>query len=294
MKNEEKVYDKVVSEVRRTNDYSKFKYLEGNRGIDEKRVQRIVESFELIGYIRNPIIVNEKFEIIDGQGRVEACKRLQMPVEYCIVKGIGVIECQAMNTVQQIWHIPDWIDSYANLGNENYIRFRNLYNEMADDFKRMVVYAAAKGMLHQGNFNKNVKTGKLVITEDDVDRARETLEYLKKFKPMFKRIGGRIEWYDFALLWCHMDPEVDDKRLFKNVEKNQISLRRPTSIETALRELEEVYNKHGKKKAYPVTNRRRYIENSSIGVAIKGKLKKGMIYNPDWKDELEAEERNEG
>ena len=38
-----------------------------------------------MGFIKNPIVVNEKMEIIDGQGRFEVCKEKGLPIYYNIV-----------------------------------------------------------------------------------------------------------------------------------------------------------------------------------------------------------------
>lgn len=57
---------KLIGKLYETKDYSKFKFLKGNRAIKEKR--SLIESIEKSG-ILVPIDVNEKFEIIDGQTR---------------------------------------------------------------------------------------------------------------------------------------------------------------------------------------------------------------------------------
>ena len=82
-----------INTVNRTTDYSLFKRLEGNRNVLEIRVKRITASIKKVGWIQNPVIVNEKMEVIEGQGRLEALKRLGMPVDYIIVPGIGLDEC---------------------------------------------------------------------------------------------------------------------------------------------------------------------------------------------------------
>ena len=72
-------YVKSSEEMFRTTDYDAFKRVLGNRKVLEDRVSKILASFDKIGYIPVPIIVNEKFEVIDGQGRLEACKRRGLP-----------------------------------------------------------------------------------------------------------------------------------------------------------------------------------------------------------------------
>ena len=76
-----------------TTDYGIFKRLVGNRDIPESRISKIVESIQTIGWVHNPIIVNERMEVIDGQGRLTALQRLKMPVEYIVAEGAGNKEC---------------------------------------------------------------------------------------------------------------------------------------------------------------------------------------------------------
>ena len=63
-----------------TKDYSIFRRLVGNRDIPESRISKIVESIQTIGWIHNPIIVNEKMEVIDGQGRLTELQRLKTKI----------------------------------------------------------------------------------------------------------------------------------------------------------------------------------------------------------------------
>ena len=75
---------KKVGTVYSTTDYDSFAKLEGNRDVLQSRKNIIKESIEERGWIRNPVVVNEKMQIIDGQGRFEALKELGMPIEYVI------------------------------------------------------------------------------------------------------------------------------------------------------------------------------------------------------------------
>ena len=52
------------NEIRTTRDYHLFKFMPGNRAI-KNRAENIKESIEKIGWISNPIIVNQDMEIID-------------------------------------------------------------------------------------------------------------------------------------------------------------------------------------------------------------------------------------
>ena len=63
-------------QIHSTNDLSVFKILEGNRNINLANVERLVKSIEENGFLQMPIIVNENYEVIDGQHRLMAAKKL--------------------------------------------------------------------------------------------------------------------------------------------------------------------------------------------------------------------------
>lgn len=65
----------------RTDNYAKFKRLDGNRGVQLMRVKKVMDSVKANGYIYSPLIVNERYEVVDGQARLEAFKQLGIPVD---------------------------------------------------------------------------------------------------------------------------------------------------------------------------------------------------------------------
>ena len=62
----------IIGHIYETTDYGKFKVLCGNRFVDHSDM--IVESIKSVGLLNSPIIVNDKYEIIDGQNRFDACR----------------------------------------------------------------------------------------------------------------------------------------------------------------------------------------------------------------------------
>ena len=47
----------------------------------------------------------------------------------CIEVGTGKAECIALNSYNTLWSVRDYIASYANTGNDNYIRLNSLMDE---------------------------------------------------------------------------------------------------------------------------------------------------------------------
>ena len=61
-----KMADKCVAKIYETTDYNRFRYIEGNRKVNHAK--KIVQSIQAIGRLMKPVLINERWEIIDGQG----------------------------------------------------------------------------------------------------------------------------------------------------------------------------------------------------------------------------------
>ena len=224
-----------------TKDYSIFKRLVGNRDIPESRISKIVESIQTIGWVHNPIIVNEKMEVIDGQGRLTALQRLKMPVEYIIAEGAGNKECIYMNMNMVNWKLPDFIKSYAEQGNENYQRLLSLMERYANgnlDIISTAVYRVSKSK------HREIKQGILQLTEDQYRAAVPRLEYIKPLLDTLdsKKLPGSIVTLMQTLIYYYDYPEVDKERLAYSVEK-YIYNATPWVLNTDCeREVENAYN----------------------------------------------------
>ena len=286
---------KVVYNVYITKDYSIFKRLVGNRDIPESRISKIVESIQTIGWVHNPIIVNENMEVIDGQGRLTALQRLKMPVEYIIAEGAGNKECIYMNMNMVNWALPDFIKSYAEQGNENYQRLLSLIENYANGNLNIIstaVYRVSKAK------TREIKSGILQLTEEQYRAAIPRLEYIKPILEEidYKKLPGSVVTLMQTLIYYYDYPEVDKERLKYSVEK-YIYNATPWVLNTDCeREVENCYN-YGlslEKKlsiAYLVKEerRRRKIElNKESSERAFARTQKGVQGFVDTKKEEEA------
>lgn len=252
-------FSKKFSKIMMTIDYDMFRKLPGNRDVKEPRVRKIINSIKKVGYVLNPIIVNEEFEVIDGQGRLEALKRLELPVYYIVVGGIGINECIAMNINQINWAMADYISSYADKGNESYEHLRLLLDAFGKDFKLPVIlYAVGERMESD---NQKIKEGSFVCDHENFELAQERLSWLMKFTPIISRLSGHTECYYMALLFCHSDCEVVDSRLYDKMFNLQATLIPVVNMLQALEKIEDIYNDHAREKVYIKTNYKRFLDN---------------------------------
>ena len=221
----------------KTKRYEMFKRLEGNRDLVRSRKEKIKKSIQRNGYIHNPIVINEKNEIIDGQGRFEALKELDMEIEYVIAPGAGLEQCVALNTSGTLWTMKDYIDSWCEMGNENYIRFRNLRNEYPA-LPLRPVYMMATGLTRLQE--RSIKSGGMIVKAEDLNEIRDRLDLLMEAYPIIeKRVAGIKDYYYYAVAFA-VEMGANRKRLMEKLEASDI--RPATSVKMALNNLSEIYN----------------------------------------------------
>lgn len=231
---------KQTNEIKRTNNYFMFKRLEGNRIVDQKKVNKIKKSINEVGYISNPIIVNENMEIIDGQHRLEALKELGKPVEYIVQKNLNIKEVLFMNINQEKWNMMDYIKSYAELGNESYKKLLDLI-ELYPIYNLNTIGCAIKGINKIGN--KLLQRGALEVSTFEYENAIVKLNYLNRFIPIFKHLLGRTTYFCQAIMIVYDMESIDKERLLNQITNNVRIMIPFSDFNTCLSSVEDIYNK---------------------------------------------------
>ena len=112
----------IFSQVHTTKDYSMFKTIEGNRQKNELHLNRLKKSMSE-NYLFTIIIVNEKYQIIDGQHRFEIIKEFKLPLNYIICKGYGLQEVHILNQTSKTWNSDDYLEGYCRLNYPHYLKY---------------------------------------------------------------------------------------------------------------------------------------------------------------------------
>lgn len=276
MKTNEANYTTIIY---RTNDYNGFKRLLGNREVNPKRVKQIKKSIEDIGYITNPIVVNERMEVIDGQGRLQALKELGKPVEYIVIKGIGIKECLYMNINQEKWSILDYVKSYAEMGNPNYKKLLEIM-ELYPIYKLNIIGSAIKGL----NMISTaiLKRGDFEISQEEYEQGIIKLNFLNRYIPYFKKLPGKLSNFGQAIIYIIQMDGIDTDRLFDVISYNPRELTPWSDLGTCIQSIEELYNKNlgGKNRVYMFTEYKKSLLSNPRrkGGGTMGKTTRKEIY----------------
>lgn len=128
------------STIYKTTDYDKFSFIGGNRELRVNNIEKMRQSM-IEKQLVIPILVNEKFQIIDGQHRFTVCRQLEKPVYYYIEEGYDLSDVERANRSNTNWSLNDFLSSFVHKGNENYKNVElicNTYNVLASDVLKII------------------------------------------------------------------------------------------------------------------------------------------------------------
>lgn len=237
---------KVAAKVYETKDYSSFKRLEGNRAVVNSRKNRIITSISEVGYVLNPIIVNESMEVIDGQGRLEALKELGLPVHYIIAQNVGLDECIAMNIHNSIWKVEDFVNCYAEMGDKNYI-YLTLLKKQFPNCTWDTLYSAVTNSIVCNGYETSaaIKNRKLKVSAKAYEIAINGLNFLRDVKEDLDKIEGSGRVKCTSIVWAVRNTDCDRTRMKKILktrwpEFRKVLDKKPNDF---LEDLSNAYNK---------------------------------------------------
>lgn len=220
------------SETRVTHNYDIFKCYPSSRDIRPNKVAIIKDSMSQHD-LRNPLIVNEKFYIIDGNHTLHVRKLLKLDVPFTIIHGLTEADIPRFNINRTSWDANDYAKHYAVSGNENYTRFREFcakYNLSAQ---------IAMAMLdNQGVKSKVFNSGLFEIT--NMSNAVKKANKLNELLPFYK--GAKRRSFVLALLKALKNKKFDLDEFVRKVQLHRALLYDCATVEQNLKIIQTVYN----------------------------------------------------
>lgn len=244
-----------IGNLYETKDYSLFKPLPGNREPNHGHIKRLVENFKNL-YLISPLIVNEHFEVIDGQHRLEAAKELLLPVYFIIINGYGLNEIQIYNSNTTVWKKKDFLDSYCELGLKPYLIFKQFMN----DFPELNMTACGMIVLNRSYdhnlrkydsetknsvFIKDFEEGRLVI--NNINLAYKNAKMIMDFKPHYPK-GFTRRSFVGAMIIILNNENYDHSLMLKRLKTAGNKMRNQVDGASYIQMLEDIYNYRSSKR----------------------------------------------
>lgn len=229
-------------QIQSTRLYSKFKVIGGNRAIHETHLKTLMASISATNMLEsNPIIVNKRMEVIDGQHRLEAAKRMHLEVYFVVAQTAEIREVQRLNTAVKRWGLDDFAISYAHKGNKEYkkvLEFRDRFGiTMAE-----VVMMTQQGAKRWSHAIYEFKEGNHVC--DNIENATRIAENAQQIARFVEPSMGRHlpEGFVRAIAFLDEKKPVSFTALIERLVENGQKIPRQSMTRDWLRAFEVAYN----------------------------------------------------
>ena len=219
-----------LENARLTKNWSKMTFLADNRDIDDGDVKRLAESIKNEGQLQ-PIVLNEKWEIIEGQHRVHACQLLDIPILYVISAGATIKHVIIMNNNQKSWRNKDYLKCFSHKNHKNSAEYKKIgafMKEYGLNFSISINLLAGNetkksSFTGSGTARKAFKEGNFQIK--DLQKAEKYGSQLKRLKAKVPKLVGIGK---FCTAWVsiqdRISPDSDGSwsiiTAVKQIEKN--------------------------------------------------------------------------
>lgn len=223
-----------MKQVHTTKDYSLFKPIDGNRNKNLLHINRLKKSMSE-NYLYTVIIVNDKYEIIDGQHRFEVIKELGLNLNYIVCDGYGLNEVHILNQNSKTWSSDDYLDGYCKLGYSDYIKYR--------EFKQKYDIGHYECMWLLNGSQLSNPTVVFYSGEFKVKRYKEAIEIIEKImqiKPYYSEWKRRS--FIFAILQLLKNEKFNFEEFLSKLKIQPTSLVNCTTTNQYVALIEDIYN----------------------------------------------------
>lgn len=223
-------------QVQKTYDYSLFKTLQGNRTLNELHKKRLRDSLSE-NYLFSPILVNENFEIIDGQHRAACCEELNLPIYFIVCNGYGLPEIQILNANMKNWNADDFMQGYCDLGVNDYLIYRDFkekYGFSHNDSMNLLAGANVANMDYLKDFRKGT------FKVRNLEQAERWAEQILKLEPYFEFFKFRT--FVMAIIQMFKKPEFDFEEFLHKLKLQPTRLKKCATVAQYVELIEDIYN----------------------------------------------------
>ena len=236
-----------------TTDYSIFRKLIGNRPLNELKVKRFMVAFkkrQLPWYA----ILNENFEVIDGQHKIEACIRLGLPIPYMLKLGYGLKEAQEYNEIGGSWTKQEYLISYVELGMQSYVwldEMMKMYPEYnLGSIESILTNTYDGSNTSDGSLTntKGLSTGKrlafqqglLNLTMADKILAYDNIAKIDAYKKYFKKYNTGV--FIRTMLSLFKNDKFDNDRMLQKISNQPTKMQQCSNVKLYKLMLQDIYN----------------------------------------------------
>lgn len=248
MKGGEHMQQLKAPEVFVTTEYDKFHYIEGNRPVLKSHVKYLTESIKkrnLLEY--EPMVVNPKFGIIDGQHRLEAARVLGVPIYYIIGKKLDLVDVAILNHAQRSWLPKEYMDAFIAQGIEDYKVLKEFAAINHLSISNSIAFLSIGYSRYFSAPMYAFREGTWRIT--NLEKAWEFVRYYNELAAFTEEKTAQDRDLMRAVYWMYyiLDEGIIHEDFMEQLKKYPNPIYRRLNMKDYLRTLEDIYN-NGRKK----------------------------------------------
>jgi hypothetical protein len=234
--------------VYQTNNYKLFKKLEGNRILNNKKIERIIKEIQAGNDVLDevPVLVKQSGHILvvlDGQHRLEVAQKLNRPVHYIVHQhNMNIHNVAKVNSNTEKWKSSDFVNCYATAGNDNYKKiekFRTTYNVAIGSCLILLTYGTYKS---DSGFDRDNLTAAFQTGAFEVKKHKEATIIMEICKSFSAFAGWNTRPFIVAICRILDAKKAELDVLVKKFTQDTSKLRTHPSWKEYLVNLEEIYN----------------------------------------------------
>jgi hypothetical protein len=198
----------------KTTDYDIFIFRGDNRAkISQLHVIKIAESIKSKNLLElKPIDVTSKMEIIDGQHRLLAAKKLGVPIYYKISDRLEPADIIKMNVIKK-WMLDDYLNYYLKNHYPEYIKFEHFLKENNLSLKIGLNLLIGEKKCSQEDFKKGNFIFKSDYATQTIEYCNETIDYIRKTTRYTSYLANSRFWKSLIILLQHDGFNIDKWRV---------------------------------------------------------------------------------
>lgn len=205
-----------TNEILTTTEYDMFRKI-SNRKITEN--PKLEEELLSEGQ-RQPILVNEKMEVIDGQHRLYYLRKHRKPVRYIIDPTANFKTVISMNTSAVNCALQDYVYSFALEGDPEFVKLAKFLdeNELLSD-KMVIVAGSGRRDGTAAHVVKKLKKGDYVFSNE-----KQLREFCKFYERVLNETKLPNKPFLQSVLWTLYTTSVfDENRMLTQLKKSDLT-----------------------------------------------------------------------
>lgn len=241
---QERIPERTASVIFETNEYERFEKPKTGRPLVPTTLREITETMQRRGFWPGKAMTvkpngNGLYQILDGNHRFEAAKKLGLPVKYVVDHSFTLNDVVESNKNVAPWKSSDYMHHFAESGSPEYAYLRLFLKNNPHVALSTTIYALGKGSTRgRKGPTKMFKRGGWQM---DTTFANQFAEVMRDYARLTPSVA-KLMHFNLAVAKIMRTGKYDHKRMLKKLGYLRRRVVRCSLVAEYVDMLEEIYN----------------------------------------------------